>query len=116
MNVVLSRREWGMSAAALLAASVVPPEVVGEPVAAGSAQPDGPLYFDLHIDTPGRMVGEGLGLGERARMSERRELHGNVAGGVFLFWRRPGAERTAVGLVGLSGGPGRVARSAARPR
>lgn len=61
---MLTRREWGMSAAALLAASVVPPEADGEPVAAESAQPDGPLYFDLHIDTPGRMVGEGLGLGE----------------------------------------------------
>ena len=61
---MLTRREWGLSAAALLAAWAVPPEADGETTSAEQAQPDGPLYFDLHIDTPGRMVSEGLGLGE----------------------------------------------------
>ena len=61
---MLTRREWGFSAAGLLAAVAVPSKADGEPVAAAGAQPAGPLYFDLHIDTPGRMVGEGLGLGE----------------------------------------------------
>ena len=66
---MMTRREWGLSAAALLAACAAPPEPPageGEPEAAPglSLDPTGPLYFDLHIDTPGRMVSEGLTLGE----------------------------------------------------
>ena len=66
---MMTRREWGLSAAALLAACAAPPEPPageGEPEAAPglSLDPTGPLYFDLHIDTPSRMVSEGLTLGE----------------------------------------------------
>ena len=66
---MMTRREWRLSAAALLAACAAPPEPPageGEPEAAPglSLDPTGPLYFDLHIDTPGRMVSEGLTLGE----------------------------------------------------
>ena len=57
---MLTRREWGLStAAALTAACAATPEAEPEPEA-----PAGPLYFDLHIDTPGRMVAEGLDLAE----------------------------------------------------
>ena len=44
----MTRREWGIAAAGLAA-----PRVGAEP-----------LYFDLHIDTPIRMVAEGLNLAE----------------------------------------------------
>ncbi len=49
---MLTRREWGVTSAAALL----------RPKAATAA--DAPLYFDLHIDTPSRMVSEGLTLGE----------------------------------------------------
>ena len=61
---MLTRREWGLSAAALLAACAAPPEPEAEPEAGSVPVPTGPLYFDLHIDTPGRMVSEGLDLAE----------------------------------------------------
>lgn len=55
---MLTRREWGLStAAALSVACSTETKSVAEP-------PAGPLYFDLHIDTPMRMLSEGLDLGE----------------------------------------------------
>ena len=57
---MLTRREWGISTAAVVgAACAAAPETEPEPEASA-----GPLYFDLHIDTPGRMVREGLDLAE----------------------------------------------------
>ena len=57
---MLTRREWGLSTAAILGAACgAAPEAEPELEAAA-----GPLYFDLHIDTPGRMVREGLDLSE----------------------------------------------------
>lgn len=52
---MLTRREWGVSAAALLGACASPTEP--EPFT-------GPLYIDLHIDTPSRILNEGIDLGE----------------------------------------------------
>ncbi len=62
---MLSRRELGLSAAALLAACGRTTESDAEPAA-----PSGPLYFDLHIDTPGRLVAEGLDMGESPEYSQ----------------------------------------------
>ena len=56
---MLNRREWGVSAAALLGACAAPREPSPEPEA-----PAGPLYVDLHIDTPSRILNEGLDLAE----------------------------------------------------
>ena len=56
---MLTRREWGVSAAALLGACAAPREPSPEPEA-----PAGPLYVDLHIDTPSRILNEGLDLAE----------------------------------------------------
>jgi len=46
---MLTRREWGSALAG---------------AALASAQDSSPLYFDMHIDTPSRMVSEGLNLAE----------------------------------------------------
>ena len=56
---MLTRREWGTAAAALvsLRASAQDSSTHVKP---GTA----PLYFDLHIDTPSRLVSEGLNLAE----------------------------------------------------
>ena len=56
---MLTRREWGVSAAALLGACAAPREPSPEPEASA-----GPLYVDLHIDTPSRILNEGLDLAE----------------------------------------------------
>ncbi len=56
---MLTRREWGVSAAALLGACAAPRDPSPEPEA-----PAGPLYVDLHIDTPSRILNEGLDLAE----------------------------------------------------
>src|SRR5579859_3723504 len=50
---MLTRREWGAAAAALLGSR-----------ATAQQSPSSSLYFDLHIDTPSRMVSEGLNLAE----------------------------------------------------
>ena len=91
---MLSRREWGLSTAALLAAWSGPSEADGETTSAEQAQPDGPLYFDLHIDTPGRMVSEGIGLGESLEYTHvdiPRMRQGGLHAGFFrptFSWRR----------------------------
>ena len=54
---MLTRREWGISAAALLGSCATTPEPSPDPEPLA-----GPLYFDLHIDTPSRLVSEGLNL------------------------------------------------------
>jgi membrane dipeptidase len=54
-----TRREWGAAAAALFTG--------GAPAPALSPQSNGadrPFFFDLHIDTPSRLVAEGLNLAE----------------------------------------------------
>ena len=62
---MLNRREFGVSTAALLTACGSAPEPSPTP-----EQPPGPLYFDLHIDTPSRLVGEGLNLSESPEYSQ----------------------------------------------
>ena len=52
----LTRRKFALAAAALTAACGTPEPDVQTPA--------GPLYFDLHIDTPSRLVSESLKLGE----------------------------------------------------
>ncbi len=64
-TVMLTRRELGMSAAALLGACGGAPDTAPEPEA-----PSGPLYLDLHIDTPSRMLSEGLNLAESPSYSQ----------------------------------------------
>lgn len=59
MPAKITRRELGLAAAALTAACASAPESEPEP-----ETPSGPLYFDLHIDTPSRLVSENLSLGE----------------------------------------------------
>ena len=59
MTTMLTRREFGLSAAGVLGASAA-----RRPAARAVAQPEGPLYFDLHIDTPARLLNEGLDLAE----------------------------------------------------
>jgi len=56
---MLTRRKWGTTAAALagLCAGAQPSFAQAKP-------PAGPLYFDLHIDTPSRLVSEQLNLAE----------------------------------------------------
>ena len=63
---MLSRRDFTLSTAALLTACAAPSDTEPQAAADGDAPavPSGPLYFDLHIDTPLRMVSEGIGLGE----------------------------------------------------
>ncbi|MEZ5353589.1 MAG: dipeptidase [Bryobacteraceae bacterium] len=53
----MTRREWGTAAATTLLGACARP-------APPPAGPAGTLYFDMHIDTPSRMVAEGLNLGE----------------------------------------------------
>ena len=63
MATMLTRREWGLSAVAMLGACAVAPESAPEPDVA-EPLPVGPLYFDLHIDTPARLLNEGLDLAQ----------------------------------------------------
>lgn len=66
---MLNRRDFGVaSAAALLGACGTTQESPSD--AEPSAAASGPLYFDLHIDTPGRLVREGLNLGESPEYSQ----------------------------------------------
>ena len=62
---MLDRREFGLSAAALLGACTPSQQSDDQP-----AEPSGPLYFDLHIDTPSRIVSEGLNLAESPEYSQ----------------------------------------------
>ena len=62
---MINRRQFGLSTATLLGACAVPPEDSSVP-----AQPAGPLYFDLHIDTPSRLVAEGLNMAESPEYSQ----------------------------------------------
>ena len=65
LSDMLDRREFGISAAALLGACATSPKPAPE-----ADQPSGPLYFDLHIDTPGRLVSEGLNMAESPEYSQ----------------------------------------------
>ena len=67
LTVMLNRREFGLSAAALLGACGANEQEDAEQTAEPSG---GPLYFDLHIDTPSRMVAEGLNLAESPEYSQ----------------------------------------------
>ncbi len=60
-TAMLTRRDLGFSTAALLAACGSAPQADPEPE---SVQPTGPLYFELHMDTPARILREGLNLAE----------------------------------------------------
>ena len=99
----LTRREWGLSAAALLAACAAPPEPDAESLpAAAPLTPAGPLYIDLHIDTPGRMVGEGLGLGESLEYTHvdiPKMRQGGLNAGFFAV-STPARSQTPASAVG----------------
>jgi membrane dipeptidase len=56
---MLTRRQWGTAAAALLGSRAASAESPSD-----SKPATGPLYFDLHIDTPSRLLTEGLNLAE----------------------------------------------------
>lgn len=62
---MLDRREFGASAAAVLAACAP-----SGPKEAAPETSEGPLYFDLHIDTPSRLVSEHLNLAESPEYSQ----------------------------------------------
>lgn len=64
---MLTRRELGASAAAILSACASSPDPSPE---AQPAAPSGPLYLDLHLDTPSRMLSEGLNLAESPHYSQ----------------------------------------------
>ena len=60
MMTMWTRREFGVTAAGVLGASAA-----RRPAARAKARPAGPLYSDLHhIDTPSRLLNEGLDLAE----------------------------------------------------
>ena len=59
MTTMWTGREFGLTAAGVLGASAA-----RRPAARAEARPAGPLYFDLHIDTPARLLDEGLDLAE----------------------------------------------------
>lgn len=62
---MLSRREFGISTAGLLAACGSAPQPPVDP-----APPAAPFYFDLHIDTPSRLVSEDLDLSKSPEYSQ----------------------------------------------
>lgn len=81
MTAKLTRREWGLSASALLGAYV---STLG--YEAEAAQAESPLYVDLHIDTPGRLLNEGLDLSESLEYTHvdiTKMREGGLAGGFF---------------------------------
>ncbi|MEE2636503.1 MAG: hypothetical protein VYE68_04630, partial [Acidobacteriota bacterium] len=59
MTSTLTRREFGLSTALALSTATA-----GLRPARAAAQPATPLYFDLHIDTPARLLNERLNLAE----------------------------------------------------
>ena len=83
----MTRREWGISTAAALGAAAcatTPPAQETAPAA-----PSGPLYLDLHIDTPGRMFREGLDIGESKwyHSVDIEKMHaGGLAAGFFAVF------------------------------
>lgn len=62
---MLTRRDFGLSTAALLSGCSPTSEPPAE-----SEEPRGPLYFDLHIDTPSRLVSERLNMAESPEYSQ----------------------------------------------
>ncbi len=64
---MFTRRELGASAAAVLSACASSPDSSPE---VQPETPSGPLYLDLHIDTPSRMLSEGLNLAESPHYSQ----------------------------------------------
>lgn len=100
---MLTRRELGLSTAALLAACAAPAEADPAPaVAPEAAAPEGPLYLDLHIDTPGRMVSERLGLGESLEYTHvdiPKMRQGGLNAGFFAV-STPARSQTPVSAVG----------------
>lgn len=81
MTAKLTRREWGLSAAALLGTYVTASGDEAE-----AAQPEEPLYVDLHIDTPGRLLNEKLDLAESLEYTHvdiAKMQEGGLTGGFF---------------------------------
>ena len=85
LTTVLNRRDFGISTAAFLGACGTTSEQAPEnPVAA-----TGPLYLDLHIDTPSRLVSEGLNLGESPEYSQvdiPKMRQGGLTAGFFAVF------------------------------
>ena len=81
---VLNRREFGISTAAFLGACSTPTvQAPKDPISSG------PLYLDLHIDTPSRLVSEGLDLGESPEYSQvdiPKMRQGGLTAGFFAVF------------------------------
>lgn len=93
---MLNRREFGTSAAAILTACSTAQERSSEP-----GEPSGPLYFDLHIDTPSRLVAEGLNMGESPEYSQvdiPKMRQGGLHAGFFAVFS-PARNKTPVESV-----------------
>ena len=81
MTAQLTRREWGLSTAALLGTYVATSGDEAE-----AAQLEEPLYVDLHIDTPGRLLNEELDLSESLEYTHvdiAKMREGGLTGGFF---------------------------------
>ena len=59
MMTMWTRREFGVTAAGVVGAYAA-----RRPAARAEARPAGSLYFDIHIDTPARLLYQGLDLAE----------------------------------------------------
>ena len=62
----LSRRDWGLAAAATTGAAALLESCRDSKSGPAAPPPTAapPFYFDMHVDTPSRMVSEGLNLGD----------------------------------------------------
>ena len=82
---MFNRREFGLSTAALLGAC----STASEPAPEEPSAATGPLYLDLHIDTPSRLVSEGLNLGESPEYSQvdiPKMRQGGLTAGFFAVF------------------------------
>lgn len=85
LTTMLSRRDFGaLAVTGLNACSTASEQPVEESVAAA-----GPLYLDLHIDTPSRLVSEGLDLGaspEYSQVDIPKMRQGGLTAGFFAVF------------------------------
>ena len=95
-----TRREWGATVASALAAACVgrgrATAAEGRPI-----QDDPPIYVDLHIDTPARLLAERLDLGESrpyTHVDIPKMRQGGLAGGFFAV-STPARSQTPLAAV-----------------
>ena len=94
---MLTRREWGLSTAAALGMACS----IKTETKPGVDSPAGPLYFDLHNDTPMRMLSEGLDLGETywwTSVDIQKMREGGLHAGFFAVFS-PAREKTPLESV-----------------